>query len=186
MFYIQGCDTRKEVFVVLSVVYPVWWPGGRCQCDGVGTISNVDTDGCSVTPFQLLLLLLQPAHCHLPLTSHTWTHINTTLSSDWDWEKSFTFLESKYTISSAEHIRSPLKEPHLAWGGVFWWLQTSLLSLFHVLLGWSFNMLVSDLAGVNWLWPFMLLSQIYGISNLAINLANRASSQKLWPKFEWP
>ena len=44
---------------------------------------------------------------------------------------------------------------------LFWWLQKSLLSLFLLLLGWDFNMLVSDLAGVNWLWPFM----VHGISN---------------------
>ena len=51
----------------------------------------------------------------------------------------------------------------------FWWLQTSLLSLFLVQLGWNFNMLVSDLGGVNWLWPFMVLSQIYGRSNFSHN-----------------
>ena len=44
----------------------------------------------------------------------------------------------------------------------FFRLQTSLLSLFHVLLGQNFNMLVSDLGAVNWLWPFMVLGQIYG------------------------
>ena len=48
----------------------------------------------------------------------------------------------------------------------FWRLQTSLLSLFLVLLGWDFDMLVSDLGAVNWLRPFMVLSEIYGISAL--------------------
>ena len=33
----------------------------------------------------------------------------------------------------------------------FWWLQTSLLSLFLVQMGYNFNMLMSELAGVNWL-----------------------------------
>ena len=49
---------------------------------------------------------------------------------------------------------------------LFCWLQTSLQSLFLVLLGWDFDMLVSDLEAVNWLRPFMVLSQIYGISAL--------------------
>ena len=50
-----------------------------------------------------------------------------------------------------------------------WRLLMSLLSLFLVQLGWNFNMLVSDLGGVNWLWPFMVLSQIYGCSNFSHN-----------------
>ena len=59
----------------------------------------------------------------------------------------------------------------------FWWLQTSLLTLFLLmLLGWDFNILVSDLRGESWLRPFMVLSPS---QSLAINLANRASWQKL-------
>ena len=57
------------------------------------------------------------------------------------------------------HMMSPPEEPHLA----FPFLVTSLLSLFLVLLTKDFNMLVSELAGTNWLWPFMVLGQIYGI-----------------------
>ena len=52
----------------------------------------------------------------------------------------------------------------------FGWLLMSLLSFYHMQLGWIFNMLVSDLGGVNWLWPFMVLSQIYGCSNFSHNL----------------
>ena len=50
-------------------------------------------------------------------------------------------VDRKYT----QYTRSPPEEPHLAWVDVM-----SLLSLIHVQLGWYFNMLVSELAGVNW------------------------------------
>ena len=43
----------------------------------------------------------------------------------------------------------------------FFRFQTSLLNLFLVQIGYDFNMLVSELGGVNWLWPFMVLDQIY-------------------------
>ena len=35
-------------------------------------------------------------------------------------------------------------------------------------MGKDFNMLVSDLATVNWLWPFIVLDQIYGRSNFGL------------------
>ena len=41
----------------------------------------------------------------------------------------------------------------------FGWLLMSLLSFYHVQLGWSFNMLVSELGGVNCLWPFMVFER---------------------------
>ena len=68
------------------------------------------------------------------------------------------------TFSIIIYMISPPEEPHLAWGVVtfplFWWLQTSLLSLFFLIMGWNFNLFVSDLAAVNWLRPFMVLDQI--------------------------
>ena len=50
------------------------------------------------------------------------------------------------------HMRSPPEEPHLAWRVVLFlgWLLMSLLSFYHVQLGWDINMLVSELGGVNW------------------------------------
>ena len=52
----------------------------------------------------------------------------------------------------------------------FWWLLMSLLSFYHVQLGWNFNMLESDLAGVHW--PEELT--IYG------------HGPALWPLKFWP
>ena len=52
-------------------------------------------------------------------------------------------------------------------------------------LGQNFNMLVADFAGVNWFRPLMELDHICAHTQiLAINFANRASGQKLQPKFE--
>ena len=45
-------------------------------------------------------------------------------------------------------------------------------------------MLVSELAGVYWLWPFMVLGQIYGISIFGHYLCQPALLKNLWPKFE--
>ena len=39
----------------------------------------------------------------------------------------------------------------------------------------DFNMLVSDLAAVNWLWPFKVQDQIYGRSNFSQNLNGHKS-----------
>ena len=52
----------------------------------------------------------------------------------------------------------------------FGWLLMSLLSFYHVQLGWNFNMLVSELAAVNW--PEELT--IYG------------PGPDLWPLKFWP
>ena len=60
--------------------------------------------------------------------------------------------------------------------------QTSLRSLFLVLLGWDFNLLVSELGAVNWLWPFMVLGQIYGRSNFGQNFCQLTLLAKIMAK----
>ena len=57
---------------------------------------------------------------------------------------------------------------------IFWWLQTSLLSLFLVQMGTAINMLVSEHGAVNWLWSLMVLGQIYGYSNFGHNFCQLA------------
>ena len=56
--------------------------------------------------------------------------------------------------STILYIRSPPEEPHLAW------VDATFSDFRH--LSWAyFDMLVSELAAVNWLWPFMVLGQIH-------------------------
>ena len=58
----------------------------------------------------------------------------------------------------------------------------SFLSFCHMQLGWNFNMLVSKLGGVNCLWPFMVISQIYGNSNFSHNFWQLALMGKFMTK----
>ena len=76
------------------------------------------------------------------------------------------------------HMMSPPEEPHLA----FPFLVTSLLSLFLVLLTRDFNILVSELAGVNCFWPFIVPGQIYGRSNFGHNFCQLALLGKFMTK----
>ena len=79
------------------------------------------------------------------------------------------------------------EEPHLAWGVVYFLWVTSHVSLEPLshAIGLEFNMLVSELVGVGidhlWSWARFMATQI-----LIINFPNRASLQKLSPKFEMP
>ena len=65
--------------------------------------------------------------------------------------------------------------------------ETYLLSLFLVLSGWDFNILVLEHAGVNLLWPFMVLSRfmIYGCWNFGPYFCQLVPYwHDLWPKYE--
>ena len=66
------------------------------------------------------------------------------------------------------------------------WLLMSLLSFYHVQSGWNFNMLVSKLAGVNWLWHLWYLARFRAAQILAIDFAYWLYWQNLWSTFERP
>ena len=86
-----------------------------------------------------------------------------------------------------KNMRSYSENQHLPWGlvpfSLFLVTSESLLSLFLVQ---DFNMLVSDLAGVNWLRPFIVLYQIYSCSNFGHNFSLLALLKNLWRKFQRP
>ena len=78
-------------------------------------------------------------------------------------------LHKSSNILYVIHIRSP---PRGAASGMsrcnfFGWLLMSLLSFYHMQLGWNFNMLVSELAAVNWpkkltIYGYLLVGRYYG------------------------
>ena len=61
------------------------------------------------------------------------------------------------------HSMESSGDQHLDWGSVTFLVTKQACFL------WDFNMLVPELAGVNWLWPFMVLGLIYGSSNFGHN-----------------